>query len=149
MVYAPFVAAALLMMAAVPAFAAGGADAIATAVGRQLSEKGPLILPEEQAYLDRACGTTTSGREGQFRNLDNDTMICRNGKVVRDPEVGRIGRAISKRADVLVEEVMASPDVRRAMDGTVAREVRAALEKARASLARTRTDRAAAERQSR
>jgi hypothetical protein len=142
-------AAALVMAAAVPAYAGPGADAITRAVERQLSAQGPLILPKEQAYLDRACGAVTTRGEAQFRSLDEDTMICRNGKVVRDPEVGRIGRAISKRADVLMQQVMASPDLRRAMDGAVGREVRAALEQARASLVRAHAGRMAAEREHR
>lgn len=110
-------AAVLVMVAGIvaaplPATADPGDDSgLGAEIDRQLRAEGPWFTPDEQAVIAEACGYAPGEWDGFELNMNNDTLICTNGRRADSPEVRRVLRAAEPRIEARVERVMASAEV--------------------------------------
>ncbi|RYD49764.1 MAG: hypothetical protein EOP60_13160 [Sphingomonadales bacterium] len=124
------------MFAAAPLSAEAGQDPDLNAAIKHAGEKqDPIITKADKALIAAKCGYA-SDWDGDNISIDDGVLKCADGKKVEDAETRAMSKAISARAEKYVEGIMSDPAVKRAMDGTIERETRAALEKARIALKR-------------
>lgn len=102
-----------LIAAPLPATADPGDDSgLGDEINRQLRADGPWFTPEEQAVIARACGYAPDEWDGFEISMNDDVLICANGRRIDNPEVRHVLRAAAPRISARVQRVMASPEVR-------------------------------------
>ena len=125
-----------LIAAPLPATADPGDDAgLGEEIDRQLRADGPWFTPEEQAVIARACGYAPGEWDGFDISMNDDTLICANGRRADSPEVRRVLRAAAPRISARVQRVMASPAVRGRIARITERATAAALRAAELRMA--------------
>lgn len=113
----------------------GRDDELSAAIKSAGERQDPIVTKADKALIAAKCGYAADWN-GDNISINNGVLKCANGKKVDDPEVRAMSKAISARAEKYVEGIMSDPAVKRAMDGTIERETKAALEKARVALKR-------------
>jgi hypothetical protein len=92
----------------------------------------PIVTPADRALIEAKCGTGAYDQEST--NINKGVLICPDGRRIDDAETHAMSKRIEVRAKAYVDSVMNDPAVKRAMDGTIEREVAAALRKVRRQL---------------
>lgn len=116
----PALIAAGLSATALPLAAEEPGDRLGTLIQQRLRAEGPFFTGEERAVIDRACGYAPGEWDGYDINHRNGVFICTNGRRVDDPAVRRVLRQAAPRIARRVHGVMASADVREAIDRVAA-----------------------------
>ncbi len=101
-------------------------DELSTLIDRNLRSGGSWFTAEERALIERKCGYAPGEWDGFEANLSDGTFVCRDGRVVDDPEIRAVLRAAGPRIEARVVAVMARADVTAA----IARVAEAAAAKA-------------------
>jgi hypothetical protein len=107
-----------------PASAERGRAPRAEAAGERLGStiegairsEGPFFTAEERAVIERACGYAPGSWDGFEATLRDDAFVCRDGRQVDGPEVRAVLAAARPRIDARIERVMASAEVRGAIE---------------------------------
>jgi hypothetical protein len=107
--------AALVLLPAVGK-AAPEEEALDRVIDRELHAGGPFFTAPERALIERKCGYAPGSWDGFSINISNNVLTCSNGRRVDDPEIRAMLRAAEPRIEARVEEVMARPAVRAAID---------------------------------
>jgi hypothetical protein len=104
---------ALAVPAAAPvqAQAQSKEDELSTLIDHRLRSGGSWFAPAERAVIERKCGYAPGEWDGFEANLSRGTFVCRDGRVVDDPEVRAVLRAAAPRIEARVAAVMARADV--------------------------------------
>ncbi|MBX3564200.1 MAG: hypothetical protein KF730_06435 [Sphingomonas sp.] len=110
-------------------------DGLGAAIRAAGERQDPIVTKADKALIAAKCGYAADW-DGHNISINDGVLKCADGRKIDDPEVRAMSKAISARADKYVEGIMSDPAVKRAMDGTIERETRAALEKVRAKLDR-------------
>ena len=93
-------------------------------IHRAMRAEGPLFTPAEQAVINAKCGYAPGEWDGFSANISNGVLHCTNGRRVDDAEMRALLEVANPRIRSWVRAVMASPEVRSAING-VAIEARA------------------------
>lgn len=105
----------VLAAAGAPAAPAAGELDLSALVDRHLHAGGSWFTPAERAVIERKCGYRPGEWDGLEANLSRGTFVCRNGRVIDDPEMRSVLRAAEPRIRVRVGAVMARADVNAAI----------------------------------
>lgn len=112
----PAIIAAGLAMVAQPAAAGHDDHGLGELVQQRLRAGGSFFTAEEQAVIRQACGYADGEWDGFEINIDDDQLVCENGRRVDSPAVRQVMRDASPRIAARVSAVMASGDVRERID---------------------------------
>ena len=138
---AAILAAAIAIAAAAPVLAQSGrSDAQARLhreIDRAIHADGPMLLASERALVERKCGYAPGSWDGYNFSMNDGVLICSNGRRVDDPEVRAMMAVAGPRISRRVNEAMARPAVREAIEA-VADEASAAALAAMSERHRTR-----------
>jgi hypothetical protein len=104
---------ALAAAAAAPVQARAEAeqDELSALIDRELRSGGSWFTPAERGVIERKCGYAPGTWDGFEANLSRGTFVCRDGRVVDDPEVRAVLRAAAPRIEARVGAVMERADV--------------------------------------
>jgi hypothetical protein len=113
-------AAFLALAAAASASATPAEDAadrrLDALIESRLRAGGPFFTAPERAAIERKCGYAPGSWDGYEASMIGDAFHCTNGRRLRDPETRAILAAARPRIEARVERVMASPEVRAAIE---------------------------------
>jgi len=112
----PALLAAGLAITTLPALAENGDHGLGQLINQRLREGGPFFTGPEQAVINRACGYVPGEWDGFELNMNDDVLVCTNGRRVTDRQVRRVVRQAAPRISGRVERVMASAEVRQRID---------------------------------
>ncbi|CAM3140872.1 hypothetical protein SPAN111604_05955 [Sphingomonas antarctica] len=87
-------------------------DAICTAIERH--EPKSWFTPEQKAFIQAKCGVDVDDHQRSL-NIQNNVMICPDGRTVDDPYVKVMSDDVSRRANDFARNVMKQADVQRAI----------------------------------
>lgn len=133
----------ILSIAAIAALPAGANEAadkkLSAAVDRALAAQGPIVTAEDRALIARKCGYSAEEAKGERVHINNDVLICANGKrVAADDETRAMSERISTRANRHAERALksaevalATAEVKREATERALKEVRRSLKEAR------------------
>jgi len=82
----------------------------------RLRAGGPFFTPAERAAIERKCGYAPGSWDGYEASIIGDAFHCTNGRRLTDRETRAILAAARPRIEARVEHVMATPQVRAAID---------------------------------
>lgn len=118
---ASLLALGLALAAAPPAAAETGEARLGGLIRERLRSGGPFFTPDEQVVIERRCGYAPGEWDGfDFQSIDGQ-LRCTNGRRLDDAEIRAVMARAEPRIISRVEAVMASADIRAAID-EVARE---------------------------
>jgi hypothetical protein len=84
-------------------------------INRAIRAEGPFFTEAEQAVIVRKCGYAPGEWDGFDVSINDDGLHCRNGKRVDDPEMRALLEVARPRIRDRVERVMASAEIRGAI----------------------------------
>ena len=135
-------AAALAMLLGCAGMAAAGAgsdgpaarqaeatQALTAMINRQIRAEGSFFTPKEKQMVIAKCGYKPGKWDGFDVNMSNGVFHCTNGRIVSDPEMKAIMAAVAPRIERRVGAVMASREVRSAIDRVAAEATAAAMQR--------------------
>ena len=101
--------------------------ALTALINRQIRVEGSFFTPREQQMVIAKCGYRPGEWDGFDANMSQGAFHCTTGRTVDDPEMKAIMAAVAPRIERRVNAVMASPDVRAAIDRVAADATAAAM----------------------
>jgi hypothetical protein len=84
-------------------------------IQRAIRADGPFFTPAEQAVINSKCGYAPGEWDGYDVYINDDSLRCKNGKRVDDPEMRALLEVAQPRIGRRVERVMARADVQAAI----------------------------------
>lgn len=86
-------------------------ERLGEAIERGLRAEGPFFTEAERAVIERACGYAPGQWDGFDVNMDDDALICADGRRADGAELRAVLRAAGPRIEARVARMMASPEV--------------------------------------
>lgn len=103
--------------------------ALTAMINRQIRAEGSFFTPKEQQMVIDKCGYKPGEWDGYDVNMSNGVFHCTNGRNVSDPEMKAIMAAVAPRIERRVGAIMASREVRSAIDRVAAEATAAAMQR--------------------